>query len=151
MGIDPEKYRKMSVDGRWLAIALEIVRDNPGLTKCEVIAEASVFMPTFIDGGRGKKMGKVQLATRAANHKTFADYTFCVDGKLFAKPIHRRHKEGPTFNIVEHAKKHGVVRRREFLDVKNFSRLCDLQVCKGVLKKVSAGVYAINNDESEPV
>ena len=67
MGINQEKYRQMSVDGKWIAIAIEVVRDNPGMTRSELIAEASVFMPTFIVMD-GKKRTKISLAMRAATH-----------------------------------------------------------------------------------
>ena len=142
MGIDPEKYRKMSVEGKWIAIALEIVRDNPGLTRSEIIAEAAVFMPLHIANG-GKKQNKISLAQMAVSHKSFAKLVFETDGRFFAKEVYV--KRGLTFDIIEHAKKHGTVCQQDFPTVVNFRSLASQQVKRGVLKRVAKGAYAIND------
>lgn len=139
MGIDPEKYRKMSVEGKWIAIALEIVRDNPGLTRSEIIAEAAVFMPVHI-ANCGKKQSKIGLARMAVSHRNFVKSVIDNDGRFFAKPAYR--KPGHSFEIVEHARKHGTVCFSDLPDVVNFGSLACQQVKRGVLKRVSKGVYA---------
>lgn len=148
MGIDPEKYRKMSVEGKWIGIALEIVRDNPGLTRSEIIAEASVYMPLHI-ANCGKKQSKIGLARMAVSHRNFSKSVVEDNGRFFAKPAYR--KPGHSFKIVEHAKKHGTVCVSDFPSVVNFGSLACQQVKRGALKRVSKGVYAINNDEPNTV
>ena len=143
MGINQEKYRQMSVDGKWIAIAIEVVRDNPGMTRSELIAEASVFMPTFIVID-GKKRTKISLAIRATAHCSFKRAVVEQDGRLYAKPKYR--KRGFTFEIIEHAKKHGKVSHADFPEIKNFCSLASQQCKLGNLTRISSGVYGFNSE-----
>ena len=143
MGIDPEKYRKMSVEGKWISIALEIVRDNPGLTRPEIISEAAVFMPLHV-ASCGKKQSKISLAKMAVSHHNFSKSVVETDGRFFAKEPYV--KRGHTFDMIEHARKHGTVSQPDFPTVVNFGALASQQVKRGTLKRVAKGVYSINDE-----
>ena len=120
MGIDQEKYRQMSVDGKWIAIAIEVVRDNPGMTRSELIAEASVFMPTFIVMD-GKKRTKISLAMRAATHCSFKTAVVEQDGR------HMQNlniaSEGSRLRLLNTQKSMARFRMRTFLRSRIFVRL----------------------------
>ncbi len=141
-----QKYVELSLAGRWLKLAREIIIDNPGITESAYMELAAPLMPTHIRRN-GKKSGQVALATEAVRTLvSFYQSVELVDGKLTAKKFS---KKGYVAEIVDFATRNGSVSRMDLPHIETFSTLVSQLYKRNVLKKIKPGVYAIaevNND-----
>ena len=139
-----QKYVQLSLAGKWLKMAREIILDNPGIEESRFIEMAAPLMPTHIQRRGGRKSGQVELAIASINHLTTVCKTVVLmDGKLTSKPRDNSANKGYTKEIVGFAASNGTVTAKDLTHIKYLrdlaAKLCD----RGVLKKVSPGVFAI--------
>ena len=138
-----KKYVELSLAGKWVSLAKEIILDNPGIEKSRFIEIAAPLMPTHIDRRNGKKILQVQLATESIRHLVKLHKTvLLVDGKLTSK-VRESSAKGYGKEILELASINGTVRATDLPHIKHFSALA-FQLCKRkLLRKVEKGVFAV--------
>ena len=139
-----QKYVELSLAGKWVRMAREIIIDNPGIEQSRFIEIAAPLMPTHIDRHDGKKVGQVRLACESIRHlvKTHKS-VLLADGKLTSKP-REVFAKGYSKEILDFASASGSVRATDLPHIKHFSALA-LQLCKRkFLKRVEKGVFVIS-------
>ena len=138
MGVNQEKYRDLSLAGKWVKLAHQVIEDNPGITEYEYMRIVCVFMPTHIirNSRRATKMELAKEALRVIKLRI-------EDGKMFVLPNSCSGKPGYTAEILRFAKEHGEVRRKSLPHIENFFRIASYLASRGMLKKTSPGVYEI--------
>jgi hypothetical protein len=138
-----EKYVELSLAGKWISLAREIILDNPGIEVPKFIEVAGPLMPRHIRI-YGKKAGQVQLARRSLEHLIDVQKTVTmIDGRLTSKPKMPQFPGGFTGQILSFAATNGTVSRSDLPHIKHFSTLA-CQLCKrNLLKQVEKGVFAI--------
>lgn len=143
MAKNRQKYAELSLAGKWIKLAQQVVADHPGMTESEYLQIASPFMPTHIRSG-DRKAGKVELAMRALRSSKMLDV---IDGKIYYCGGEKTVKPGLQSEILEHASSNGTVRGVDLPHIKDFSVLATRLVRKGFLKKDGRGVFSINSDK----
>lgn len=144
-----QKYVELSLAGKWVSLAREIILDNPGIEKSRFIEIAAPLMPTHIDRRNGKKILQVQLATESIRHLVkLHKSVLLVDGKLTSKP-----KESPAKGygkeILEFASTNATVRATDLPHIKHFSALA-FQLCnRKLLRKVEKGIFAVKKTRND--
>lgn len=144
-----EKYVKLSIAGKWQALARQIIIDNPGITRSKFVEIAAPLMPRHIcRNPEGKKTGPVSLALKAIGALSSEGAIYESDGKLFS--VRRSIPDGPSRRILEFASTNKTVESKNLSDIGNFCRLAS-QLCKrGLLERVSKGVYKKAEATNEP-
>jgi len=144
-----QKYVELSLAGKWVSLAKQIILDNPGIEKSRFLEIAAPLMPTHIDRRNGKKTLQVQLATESIRqlvklHKSVS----LVDGKLTCKARESPAK-GYSKEILELASINGTVRSKDLPHIKHFSALA-FELCKRkLLRKVEKGVFAVKKTKDD--
>lgn len=138
-----QKYVELSLAGRWLKLAREIILDNPGIDESRYLEIAVPLMPTHISTcGKRKKATQLELARRAIHsHLSVTKHVRFVDGKLFSDPIGS--KKGYQERIMSFARKNSTVSKDDLPDLPNFSTYACRLCRKNVLRRIKPGVYAI--------
>jgi hypothetical protein len=144
-----QKYVELSLAGKWVSLAREIILDNPGIEKSRFIEIAAPLMPTHIDRRNGKKIPQVKLATDSIRHLVkLHKSVLLVDGKLTSKAREAAAK-GYGKEILELASINGTVRATDLPHIKYFSALA-FQLCKRkLLRKVEKGVFAVKKTKED--
>jgi len=143
-----QKYVELSLAGKWVSLAREIILDNPGIEKSRFIEIAAPLMPTHIQRD-GKKAGQAQLAMRSVDHLIAVCKTVTLnEGKLTSKP-----KNGPippkgyTGQIASFAARNGTVSSSDLPHIKYFRDLANALCKKGVLVKLNSKSFAVTEGE----
>lgn len=139
MAKNRQKYAELSLAGKWIKLASEIVADNPGMTESEYLQAASPFMPTHIRSG-ARKAGKVELAMRALRA---SKVLFWKGDRIYCRGDDKPVKPGLSREIYEHALSNGEVKGTDLPHIKNFSVLVARLVRKGLLKKDGRGAFSV--------
>lgn len=135
-----QKYVELSLAGRWIKLAREIIIDNPGIEQSRFMEIAVPLMPTHIDR-RGKKSGQVGLAIEAIRVLVSRDKSVeLIDGKLTSRKFF---KKGYVDEILSFAASNGSVSRKDLPHIKTFGTLASQLYNRNALKKIKPGVYAI--------
>lgn len=147
-----QKYVELSLAGKWISLAREIIIDNPGITESRFVEIAAPLMPTHIQRN-GKKAAQVHLAMRSLQHLIRVCKTvFLVDGKLTSKTKgNSTLGKGYTFEIERFAASNGSVSAKDLPHIKYFRDLANGLCKRGVLVRLGSGSYATkeaNNDET---
>ena len=144
-----KKYVELSLAGKWISLAREIILDNPGIEESRFIEIAAPLMPTHIDSYRGKKLGQVRLASESIRQLVkLTKSVLLVDGKLTAKPREGFRKEYSK-EILDFASTSENVRATDLPHIRHFSSLAR-QLCKRkVLERVGKGVFAIKEGKHD--
>jgi hypothetical protein len=145
-----QKYVELSLAGKWVSLAREIIIDNPGIEESRFIEIAAPLMPTHINRRKGRKNGQVKLATESIRHLVkLQKSVLLVDGKLTSKPKVSFTK-GYCKEILELASINRIVRATDLPHIKHFSALAH-ELCKRkLLSKVEKGVFAVKESRHEP-
>jgi hypothetical protein len=144
-----QKYVELSLAGKWISLARQIILDNPGIEKSRFLEIAAPLMPTHIDRRNGKKILPVQLATQSIRHLVkLHKSVLLVDGKLTSKPKESFLK-GYGKEILELASANGTVRATDLPHIKHFSTLA-FRLCKRkLLRKVEKGIFAVKKTKDD--
>lgn len=146
MDANRQKYVELSLAGKWIKLAREIIIDNPGMSKSQFIEFAAPLMPTHIHlRAKGRKAGQVELAKDSIYVLTVTKKCVrVIDDKLFDKPADLdAHPKGITGEIVSFAKENPTVSRSDLPHVKHFGKLCSDLCKRKILRRLSPGVFAI--------
>lgn len=136
-----QKYVELSLAGRWIKLARQIIADNPGIEESRFMEIAVPLMPTHIQRRQNKKSGQVGLAIESLRVLVFRDKSVeLIDGKLTAKnnPL-----KGYSREIVNFATSNGLVSADDLPHIKNFHALAKGLRDRNVLERVKPGVYAM--------
>ena len=144
-----QKYVELSLAGKWVSMAREIILDNPGIEESRFIEIAAPLMPTHIDRHDGKKVGQVRLAAESIRHLVKCHKTvLLVDGKLTSMP-REVVARGYSKEILDFASNNKTVKASDLPHIKHFSNLAS-QLCRRKrLRKIETGVFAMKETTND--
>lgn len=136
-----QKYVELSLAGRWIKLAREIIADNPGIEESRFMEIAVPLMPTHIQRRQNKKSGQVGLAIESLRVLVFRDKSVeLIDGKLTAK---KSPLKGYCCEILNFATSNGSVSAKDLPHIKNFHALATGLHNRNVLQRLKTGVYGL--------
>ena len=138
-----QKYVELSLAGKWVCLAREIILDNPGIEESRFIEIAAPLMPTHIERRKVQKIGQAKLARESITQlvKTCKSVSL-IDGKLTSKPrgaLRKCHSK----EILDFAINNENVRTSDLPHIKYFSTLANRLCKRNLLKMVEKGVFSI--------